>query len=419
MSKTERIINKFFSENLFHKREEERKLKKRALTLRNNKIKNKTSINFSNQQKQKSLNDFALSFISTNSTFLSKNISFHDSLRQNLWNKIFNDSKGKGNISNKKFIFNKGSNTNKSDMFITETKLNNSKSMASYNNLKKLNKSFFNFSNYNNSNNNTNIKSIKKFLNIHEINKDSQFKKIAYNNSFFCQKNKNNQNIKNKSNNADILKYFAEQKKLTESQNNFNNMTSRELNFSFRFNNKNTEKIFNKIIDIKTKRTNVRKDKPSEYMDKLREYKLIDYQGKMNIEKKMILEETYKNNIDYYEDISNNMKRAQDLLNNQFISKLNEYLRFIDNQLEKEKNREIKLFNKVIQFRNEVKKLNIIIKKKESEKNEILKWIYFQIKIKEKILSIPPYYKEIIENKTKTVPIKEIMPNKLEKFQKI
>ena len=58
-------------------------------------------------------------------------------------------------------------------------------------------------------------------------------------------------------------------------------------------------------------------------------------------------------------------------------------------------------------------KLNEKIKKKNVEKNVILKWIYFQIKIKEKILRIPSYYKEIIEHKTEKNIKQEDKHNKI------
>jgi hypothetical protein len=67
---------------------------------------------------------------------------------------------------------------------------------------------------------------------------------------------------------------------------------------------------------------------------------------------------------------------------------------------------------KLTQEKNNYEQL-IKIKRKDLEKNEILKWIYFQIKVKERIISIPSYYKEIIENKDKKDTKKEVIPNKV------
>ena len=58
----------------------------------------------------------------------------------------------------------------------------------------------------------------------------------------------------------------------------------------------------------------------------------------------------------------------------------------------------------------------MVLKKKESEKNKILKWIYFQIKVREKILLIPSYYKEIIENVKRREIQKENRPMKFSRM---
>ena len=83
---------------------------------------------------------------------------------------------------------------------------------------------------------------------------------------------------------------------------------------------------------------------------------------------------------------------------------------------DEEKKKEYYLVKKILALREEVNKLNLVLKKKESEKNKILKWIYFQIKVREKILLIPSYYKEIIENVKRREIQKENRPMKFSRM---
>ena len=416
MSKSEIFTKKLLSETIFEKRDKERQLKQKYVTLKRLKNKNRTSINFS-LQKKPDLTNFAFTLLSTTSSFLLKDINPHSTIRQDFWNKLFKEYNEKKSGLSTRIKFNKGLNSiNNSDMFITEiSKINNSKSMTSFNNI---NYSFFNYSNINNS------KSIKRVLNINENTKISISKKFinSKNNiSLLSFKNTKNQSAKNikkiknsfNSNNADILKYFQEQKKLIEKQNNIKTGTHKKINFSFAISNKNSQKYFKKLIETKTNKCKIRKDKASEYMDKLMEYKIMNYKNKMDRERNNYLMESYKNNIDYYEDLKHNIKKSEKLLNDKFISKLNDYLRFIYSQIETEKNKEIYLINKIFAYKNEIKQINYIIKKKLLEKNLFLKWIYFQIKVKEKILSIPSHYKDIIENKKEKIIKRDKVPNKM------
>ena len=160
MSKSEIFTKKLLSETIFEKRDKERQLKQKYVTLKRLKNKNRTSINFS-LQKKPDLTNFAFTLLSTTSSFLLKDINPHSTIRQDFWNKLFKEYNEKKSGLSTRIKFNKGLNSiNNSDMFITEiSKINNSKSMTSFNNI---NYSFFNYSNINNS------KSIKRVLNINE-----------------------------------------------------------------------------------------------------------------------------------------------------------------------------------------------------------------------------------------------------------
>ena len=417
MSKTTRSLRRFSNEDIFERRDKELKLRKEALTFRHL---NKTSIHFffkqkkeKNKDKKKSKN-FDFSLLSNSTTILLKEISTQNSVRQNLWNKIFNIYQDKDkNVQNNNDNINKKQILNKtnlgcsnSDMFITEiNKINDSKSISSLNKI-------------NNSSVNINInRQIKKPLNIKENNKEISKEKDrikTYNkkNSFLFNIKKNYNNY----NNIGILKYFHEQKMIKQSVDKKNNITNnihKDINNSFGLEKSKSEKYFTKLIDIKTKKIIVKKDTTNDFMDKLREFRILNYETKINEEKRSNLVENYKNNIDYYDDLSRNLRSTTNLLNKRFLGKMSDYMRFIYFKIEEEKRRESRLIKKIFAINDEIKQLNLKIKRKDLEKSEILKWIYFQIKVKERIISIPSYYKEIIENKDKKDTKKECIPNKV------
>ena len=417
MSKTTRSLRRFSNVDIFERRDKELKLRKEALTFRHL---NKTSIHFffkqkkeKNKDKEKSKN-FDFSLLSNSTTSLLKEISTQNSIRQNLWNKIFNIYQDKdknvqnnNDNTNKKQILNKTNlGCSNSDMFITEiNKINDSKSISSLN---KINNSLVNI--------NIN-RQIKKPLNIKENNKEiskEKDKSKTYNKKnsllFNIKKNYNNYN------NIGILKYFQEQKMKKQSVDKKNNITNnihKDTNNSFGLEKSKSEKYFTKLIDIKTKKIIVKKDSSNDFMDKLREFRVLNYETKINEEKRSNFVENYKNNIDYYDDLSRNLRSTTNLLNKRFLGKMSDYMRFIYFKIEEEKRRESRLIKKIVEINDEIKQLNLKIKRKDLEKNEILKWIYFQIKVKERIISIPSYYKEIIENKDKKDTKKECIPNKV------
>jgi hypothetical protein len=92
------------------------------------------------------------------------------------------------------------------------------------------------------------------------------------------------------------------------------------------------------------------------------------------------------------------MEKNKKLLNINFIEKLGDYIKYINSQRDLEKGKNIILINDIINYKNEIKQLNNKIAKKIMFKKNILRWIYFQIQLKEKKLVLPSYYRTILEN---------------------
>ena len=410
MSKTARAQSRLSNEFIFIKKEKELKNKN---SLKSPRIFSKTSNSFFIKQNKENSQNYIFSLLSTSTTTLLKDITNFNSLQKNILDEALNDNEEKEkdknnsiNIKNKKYNLNKIRTRFYNDLFLTETqKVNDSKSFSSF---YKINNGFINI----NSN-----KKTKKELNNFNNEKFKKEKLInSPQNKSFLSDIHNFYNINKNDNNINILKYFQEQKQLYKRNDNFTYEINKDSTKSFAsIDAKSKNNNFIHLIDLKTKNLCVKKDGRKDFMYKLKEFKILEHGNKISKEKNKNLLETYKNNVGYYIDYSKNLRKATNLLNKKFLNKLNDYMRFIYNKIEEEKKKEIKLINKILLLKREIKQLNIITNRKDLEKNQILKWIYFQIQVKEKKFSLPSYYKEIIENKSKST----IKPKKEEKDSKI
>lgn len=393
MSNTERSSQRFSNTNIFERREKELKLKNKSFTQR--KL-NKTAGHFFLKQKKQQSKKFDFTLLSNSTTNLLKEISTLHSIRLNMWNKIFNEPQEKEEIRTNNIINNKNishimfSRTNigfnKSDMFITENrKFNDTNYISSYNK--------FNNSLVKRNDNPKMIISLKDKKNI----KRSQIPKSMINSKsnplFF--------NNKNNIDNTYILKQQNEKTKIKDIKGNLFNKTHRKNNNSLWLDDPKLEKYFKKLFDQKIKSVRTKKDNSFIYVEKLKEFKLLEYQTNLVKEKKTNFIENRKNDINYYDDYSRNLQNTENLLDKKLAEKLADYMRFIYFRIEEEKYRENFLIKKILFLKDQIRHLNSKIRRLNLEKEDILKWIYLQIKIKERRLIIPNHYKMIIENKQK------------------
>jgi hypothetical protein len=370
MSKTTKACNRFSNENIFKEREKDFLKNEKTLSMKN---KNKTSIDFFFKKKKEKRNNVYSSFLSTSTTFLLKEIS-DISIRQNLWDKIFSNfnelkqknEERKNDTSKSNNIYQKN-NYNiglRNEMYLTGFhSINNSKYLSSYN---KNNDSSINMNDFN---------KIKKNL----INKERSIENIMYNTHSKSLLLSNN-STKNK--NANLLKYFEEQK------NNYSkgNISSKDMDTSFAGHKAKERNYKNLLIKTKTNKIKLKKESLKNYMTKLKAFIILKQETKVNDEKKSNLINNYQNSLYYYNDKYKNLSKNIILLNRKFLGKLVEYMKFLNMKIEEEKNRDAHLINKIIISRDKIRQLTNKLKAKESQKNQILKWIYFQIQVKEKIL---------------------------------
>ena len=404
MSNTSRLFSHYSNEYLFKKREKEFKLKQNGLTFHNL---NQTFQNFyfrpkKQKRKYKDKNiDFSL--LSHSTTCLLKEMSTEKSIRQNLYNKRFSVNyemeKDKNRYSVKDKNFNKNRSVDNSDFILKNKDINVTDINKRINNLKSFSI---------NNGINKNLVNIKmRIIKNNNIKEKESLNYMKKSNSFV-------NNIHKYDNNIGVLKYFQGKAKSNKNKNNLF-MTSYKSK-SLIINNTDREKYYTNLIDLKTKNFKPKKDTINEYMDKIKIYNIFNNEIKTNENINNNYIENSKNDLDYCDDLFRNLTKTKTLLNKKFLGAVDAYLRFIFMKTDEEKKKEYYLVKKILALREEVNKLNLVLKKKESEKNKILKWIYFQIKVREKILLIPSYYKEIIENVKRREIQKENRPMKFSRM---
>ena len=181
------------------------------------------------------------------------------------------------------------------------------------------------------------------------------------------------------------------------------------------------------LMDLKLKKLESEKYNISFMLNKVRQFKYSNYLNEQRKEINKTSMENSKNNLEFLTDKINSLNIMKNIYAVNISNKLGEYSKFILKYKEKEKINNDILLNQINTLKKEVKALQNKIAKKEFEKSQILKWIYFLIKMKEKKLVLPAYYKKIIETnferkktKRKTIALKlenlKILQNNEHKF---
>ena len=183
-----------------------------------------------------------------------------------------------------------------------------------------------------------------------------------------------------KKTNADILPKFMKDK----SNYNYNEIVKTEYN----------ERIINK----KRRKINLCREKKNDFMAKIRSEKFDKLSLNSKKELCVRIQEIYKNKLEYLDDRIESFETWKKLNHDFFENKIGDYLKFLMYKKEYEKNKVENLLEEIIKIKKESNKIYSKIAKIELEKNKILRWVYFQIQLKEKRSVLPKYYKLILEN---------------------
>lgn len=134
-----------------------------------------------------------------------------------------------------------------------------------------------------------------------------------------------------------------------------------------------------------------------QYIDKTRTILNIKYSTSIKQERKKVNEEILDNQKEIVDEDIKSLNNIKSLYNQYFNHKLAEYIKIIFKRKELERKLDSSLINQIYSLKREITHLINKIKKIESEKYNIIQWLLFQIRVKEKKLFLPNYYLKILE----------------------
>ena len=153
-----------------------------------------------------------------------------------------------------------------------------------------------------------------------------------------------------------------------------------------------------KMISNKNNKINIKRESNHEFTEKIRKQKIFKFSLKAKEELSIRIQEKYENELGFLKDKIESFNTWKKLNRDFFTNKIDEYLKYLMYQKSYEKNKLEDLEEEIIRIKNDITRINSKMAKIEVEKNTILRWIYFQIQIKEKKVILPPYYLLILEN---------------------
>ena len=105
------------------------------------------------------------------------------------------------------------------------------------------------------------------------------------------------------------------------------------------------------------------------------------------------------------------LNKSQNLMNDEYTTKCREYLVKLYKIAENLENKDNIFYAKVIKLDKDIKSIEKKISEKINEKKIYIKWMIFQIQIRDKLLKIPKQYEKLLSSNIK-------LPHELEKYKK-
>ena len=153
----------------------------------------------------------------------------------------------------------------------------------------------------------------------------------------------------------------------------------------------------NNDIDIKIKNLSKKENSRRTFIKKINSFKFLKYITFLKKEREEAQKEERENEIEFIQEKINSLNNAAKLFNVKFMNRISDYVRFLDKMKNSYKAENINLIKEKMKIKKEIIQINTDINKAKEKKESILRWIYLQIKLKEKKLTLPKYYKKIIE----------------------
>ena len=158
------------------------------------------------------------------------------------------------------------------------------------------------------------------------------------------------------------------------------------------------EEYKDKTTKTKNSKINRKRESINEFREKIRQQKLFKFSIQAKEELCIRIKEKYQNELGYITDKIESFNAWKKIDQDFFSNKIDEYLKFLMYQKSYEKNKVDDLLDEIIRLKNDITKINSQMAKIELDKSKILRWIYFQIQLKEKKVTLPSYYNLILEN---------------------
>ena len=194
--------------------------------------------------------------------------------------------------------------------------------------------------------------------------------------------------------------------KQKQSKNSINFLRSMEKDLKeYRARNKD-----NNLINKKNEKLQLHNKLKSRrgFITNLNKYKYLEYLTKLQKEREKEKRENKNNELIHVQEKLNSLKDILKLFSFNFINGISDYLRHLDSMKNHEYTKNTNLLKEKNRIKREIVQINIDIEKVKQKKEEILRWVYLQIKVKERKLILPIYYKKIIEaNKAELLYMEE------------
>ena len=163
------------------------------------------------------------------------------------------------------------------------------------------------------------------------------------------------------------------------------------------------EKLKNsKLFNLQEKEKRIDRTKfvqKYKYIEAKKQINLIKYDIKIKNGRYNKIKNYNVNEIKTLDKVMNNLEKSSDYIQKNYQENYVSNVLNLSRQAEKEKIINSNILIDKMSLRRQITKLENNLNKINEEKNNILKWIYLQIKIKEKKTNLPLYYQDIIENK--------------------
>ena len=153
-----------------------------------------------------------------------------------------------------------------------------------------------------------------------------------------------------------------------------------------------------KLIKDKNNRINIIKERVNDFMGKTRKKQFDKLALNSKKELWVRIQEVNQNKMEYIDDRIKSFETWKKLNHDFFDEKIGDYLKFLMYKKEYEKNKCEDYLQQIADIKKELNRLESKMSKIEQERYNILRWVFFQIKLKEKKTKLHVYYKLILEN---------------------